>query len=65
MVMNDDYDMVITRLPSGVIKHGLLEKGRWIRAFPSETCIYRGFSIASRVADYQRVNNGSFFRESV
>ena len=40
-----------------VIKHGVLENGPLISAFPIKTSIHRGFSIA--VFDYQRVASGS------
>ena len=40
-------------LPSGVIKHGLLENGPFIADLHIKTSIGRGFSIA--MFDYQRV----------
>ena len=41
-------------LPSGVIKHGVLENAPFIDDVPLETSIYRGFAIA--MFDCQRVS---------
>ena len=45
----------IQSLPSGVIKHGVLENGSLIGDFPIETSMHGGFSLA--MFDYQRVSN--------
>ena len=46
-------------LPSGVIKHGLLEDTLFVGDFPIETCISSGFPIAT--VDYQRVTKSKMW----